>query len=150
MTRPQLDETCPHLDTVIDHALELDAVAGLRDHVRQCDECGFMMRILGEVEDVRTTEAPAHLLDRSMDAVEALWTQERGRAKPWEIGATGLLGALTVVTATLVAGTLTDGALLPLAVVTLVAGVAAGWWEWRTEETEEPGAPALIPAGAPS
>lgn len=139
--------TCPHIDDVIDHALELDAVPGLPDHVGQCDECAFMLRILSEVEDVRTTEVPAHLLDRAMDTIGDLWAEERSRAKPWEVGATGLLGALTVVTAALVAGTLSDGPLLPLAVVTLVAGVGAGWWEWRTEE---PVLPALAPAAAPA
>ncbi len=131
--------TCPHLDHVVDHALDLRAVAGLSDHMAQCDECRHVLRVLKEVEDVRATEVPEHVAQRAMDEVTALWIEERARPKPWEIGATGALGGLTVVTTALVAGTLgAEGSLLPLAATTLAAAVGAAWWESRTVEPVEP------------
>lgn len=140
MTLPSPSPTCPHLDHAIDHALGLRAVAGLSDHVEQCDECRHMLRILKEVEDVRSTEVPERVSQRAMDEITALWTEERARAKPWEIGATGVLGGMTVLTIALVAGILgAEGGFLPLGAKTAAVTLGAAWWEWRTvEEDVEP------------
>lgn len=133
--------TCPRLDQVVDHAFDLRSVAGLSDHVAQCDECRRLLRVLKEVEDVRATEVPERVSQLAMDAVTALWLEKRARAKPWEIGVTGLLGGLTVVTITLVAGTVgAEGNLLPLAATTLAGAVGAAWWESRTVEDMPPAA----------
>ena len=94
-----------------------------------------MLRVLKEVEYVRATEVPERVSQLAMDAVTALWLEKRACAKPWEIWVTGLLGGLTVVTITLVAGTVgAEGNLLPLAATTLAGAVGAAWWESRTVE----------------
>lgn len=127
--------SCPHLGDVVDHASDLDAVAGLSGHAAQCGECGFALRILAEVEAVRNTEVPGHLAERAMAGIAARREADGVRAKPWEVGWAGLLGGLTVVTAALVTGRLgSDGTASPLAVASVATAIAAAWREARTVE----------------
>lgn len=139
--------TCSRLDDVIDNAHDLGVCAGLSDHVRQCRECGFVLRVLQEVKDARSTDASARLTDRAMVEIEAMWRADRARAKPWEIGVAGLLGGLTVMTVAVVSGTFGgDGGFVPLATVALAAAVVAGWRESRNVDALEPPFRAGTPA----
>lgn len=128
--------SCPRLDEVVDHAADLDAVPGLSGHVAQCGECGLVLRVLNEAEDVRNTPVPGYLAERAMAGIAAR-RKQGARARPWEIGWAALLGGLTVLTAAAVVGRPgTDGTALPLVVVSTLAAVAAAWRERRTVEVQ--------------
>ena len=128
--------SCPRLDEVVDHAQDLDAVPGLSGHAAQCSECGLVLRVLREAEDMRNTPVPRYLAERAMAGIAD--RRAKGvRTRPWELAWAALLGGLTVVTAAAVAGRLgTDGTVLPLAVASTLAAVAAAWREHRTVEVQ--------------